>query len=143
MKLATFLIGVVLFGGILIGGATYYGGIQDIYSPSNSTSSADFDKFNETWTDYSGKLGQSLNKTVGLGEKGITDPSLWAGAFGVAIDVASTIAKTPNMAMTFVNFGFSILPFPVPQWAQILIFLMILITIAVIVIRIVLGRETL
>lgn len=140
MKLAPILLSGVIFIAVLIGSASFYSDIQEVYSPENSTVEGAFSNFSTALNEYYGISDEILNETTDVGE-GITDINLISDASVLFLSIGSRLAETPAFFLALVQYTFALLPFHVPVWMQTTIIIMIVITMLSVVVAIFLRRE--
>jgi len=142
MNLLSIVIGIIIASSVLIGGSIYYKDIVDTYAPTNATSSAEFDKFNETYDKMAELSGSFENHTIGFTTKSLIDPSKYSDALMAFIDVGGVILQIPNIMIDTVNNAFSFIPV-IPDWFRYMTYTIISIVIVFVVASVVLKRDTL
>lgn len=140
MKLAPILLSGLIFAAVLIGSASFYADIQEVYSPENSTTEAAFSNFTSALNEYYGISDELLNESTNVGGD-ITDRNLIGDASVLFIPIAGTLAKTPGFFLALVQYSFALLPFTVPAWMQLTIMVVIIITMVSVIVAIALRRE--
>lgn len=118
MNISTFMIAMLIFSGIVLGLMEYYNEIITVYSPENSTASADFDKFNQTFIEYNEKLSAIENKTTSFN---IKDPSTWGDGSMAFLSVAGLIMEMPTLFIKMINNMLTATDLSFPEWLGIII----------------------
>jgi hypothetical protein len=94
MNITTLMIAMLVFSGVILGLVAYYGDIITVYAPENSTSTEEFQKFNQTFYDYTDMMSNIENKTVSFN---ILHPETWGDGGLAFLSVAGIIYKTPGL----------------------------------------------
>ena len=132
MNLTPLLITITIGIGIMLGIGGFYSEIQNTYSPTgNSTSQASFDKFNQSYSKLTTNIEDLQNRTVGIANKGILDPTKYQDVVLAFTDVAQVLVQIPNTILAFFsNMSQLFTQFiPIPKWALDTIFLVVLIVV--------------
>ena len=129
MKLTPLIISMVALSGIALGVITFYGAAVTTYNPANSTLTAEFDTFNRTFEEYTEKMGQIENKTVGAATKPWSDWTKIQDATLAFLGVGGIILDLPELMISFVNTAGGMLPM-IPSWFKLMIMTIITIIFA-------------
>lgn len=120
MKLTPLILSMVALSGIALGVITFYGDAITTYNPSNSTLTSEFDTFNRTFEDYTKKMGQIENKTVGAATKDWTDWTRYYDATMAFLGVGGIILDMPNLMISFINTAGGLIP-AIPTWFKLMV----------------------
>lgn len=118
MNITSLLIGILVFSGIALGLVAYYGDIITVYNPDNSTSTEEFQKFNQTFYDYNEKISSIENKTSLFN---IKDPTSWGDGTLAFLGVVGIIIDTPGMFTSTIQNMLTSTGIPIPAWFLIII----------------------
>jgi hypothetical protein len=122
MNITGLMLAVLIASGVMLGLSAYYGDIITVYSPDNSTSTEEFQKFNDTFGYMNTKVSSIENHTSSWTSKGITDPSTWGDSALAFLDVVGIILNTPQIFISTINNMISMIHLPIPPWVLYVVF---------------------
>lgn len=109
MKITALIIGTLMFGGVMLGVAQLYGGVQLSYAPGGTANSTVFSEYNETAMRMNATISKIEGSMTRIGEKGFGDIIGTVVESSVLfLDMAGLFMEIPNIVITFINqsFGF-------------------------------------
>lgn len=109
MKITALAIGILMFGGVMIGISQLYGGVQIAYAPGGTANSSTFAKYNETAMRINQSTTKIANSLTKVAAKGFGD--IWGTITESSVlflDVVGLFMEIPNIMVTFMetSFGF-------------------------------------
>lgn len=115
MRVTSIIISILIVSGVMLGISAFYGDMLSTYNPSNATSTAEFEKFNESFSQINTELDSLEKKTARIADKGFTDLTLYTDAVMAFVDVGGILVKLPKMALIFTSQMLNFLPYT-PPW---------------------------
>jgi len=113
MNISTLMMAMLVLSGVMLGAIAYYGDIITVYSPANSTSTEQFQKFNSSFYNYSTMITNLENKTASFS---ISNPESWGDGGLAFLSVAGIILQTPQLFINTIKLMTESVAIAWPNW---------------------------
>lgn len=120
MEIKNYLIGLVLFSGIVLGMSTFYADVAVTYN-ATYTNYTTFNSFNNSFAEVNEITDNLQNHTVGFTQKGMFDVTKYQDAVLAFIDIGSVLSVTPNLMVEYWNEMTVLIGIPIPWWFIVII----------------------